>query len=69
MRCLHGQIQNSDFLKEHTAEKWLAENPQAAKDLQPLFPDKQLVQSQDSETKLSSDSGTMEQKDQDSKTW
>lgn len=31
LRTLHQQIQNSDWLKENTAEKWMEENPELAK--------------------------------------
>ena len=32
MRDLHGKIKNSDWLKENTAEKWTAENPELAQE-------------------------------------
>ena len=32
VRTLHRQIQDSDWLKENTAEKWMAENPELAKE-------------------------------------
>lgn len=32
MRMLHKQIKSSDWLQQNTAEKWVAENPQLAKD-------------------------------------
>ncbi|XP_022344185.2 uncharacterized protein LOC111137160 isoform X2 [Crassostrea virginica] len=32
MRDLHGKIKNSDWLKENTAEKWTAENPDLARE-------------------------------------
>ena len=32
MRELHGKIKNSDWLKENTAEKWTAENPELARE-------------------------------------
>ena len=31
VRTLHRQIQNSDWLKENTAEKWMGDNPELAK--------------------------------------
>ena len=31
VRTLHCQIKDSDWLKENTAEKWAAENPELAK--------------------------------------
>ena len=31
VRTLHRQMQSSDWLKENTAEKWMAENPELAK--------------------------------------
>lgn len=31
VRTLHQQIQNSDWLKENTAEKWMEDNPEFAK--------------------------------------
>lgn len=31
VRTLHQQIQDSDWLKENTAEKWMADNPELAK--------------------------------------
>jgi hypothetical protein len=35
--------QNPDWLKTHTAEKWLKDNPEAAASLQEMFPDKKLT--------------------------
>ena len=32
VRTLHRQIQDSDWLKENTAEKWMADNPELAKE-------------------------------------
>lgn len=32
VRTLHRQIQSSDWLKENTAEKWMADNPELAKE-------------------------------------
>ena len=32
VRTLHRQMQSSDWLKENTAEKWMAENPELAKE-------------------------------------
>ena len=32
VRTLHRQIQASDWLKENTAEKWMADNPDLAKE-------------------------------------
>ncbi len=32
VRTLHQQIQGSDWLKENTAEKWMADNPELAKE-------------------------------------
>lgn len=32
VRTLHWQIQDSGWLKENTAEKWMADNPELAKE-------------------------------------
>ena len=32
VRILHQKIQSSDWLKENTAEKWMADNPELAKE-------------------------------------
>ena len=32
VRALHRQIQGSDWLKENTAEKWMTDNPELAKE-------------------------------------
>jgi len=32
VRTLNHQIQNSDWLKENAAEKWMADNPELAKE-------------------------------------
>ena len=32
VRTLHRQIQDSDWLKENTAEKWMADNPELARE-------------------------------------